>query len=340
MTLFDLEQLIDQMISGVKQGADVSAWKKNRKVSPLLTLIGQLNSFRKAEIEIPDFDRVRGQVLDRISVPAMETQPGWFASMLPRIMRAGVVTVGSLMIVISLVLGLSAAALNSLPGSAIYPLKQFVENIELKFTPDNQKATLQIKFANNRIDEIQQVLENQEQGKLSAEQAQKAISQTVKDLQKTTSAAASAAANQPKVANKLADLSNKLKTASIQTEGQVKIELEKAAEVTRISQEEAIKNIEHAGLKIEDKQIIDDSSITASGKLTAVSETTISLGTAKFFLSKTTEYVNVKAADLTVGTVVDIEGQIKDNKAYATKITLVSDTKTETPATEDNSATQ
>ena len=324
------EKLIEQLTKALKDGSDISVWKKNRKLSPLLTLLSQLNSAPKISVPQPDFMRARNQILDRISVPSMEAQPSWFASMFPRMLKISISAIGSLLIISSLALGTAVAALQAVPGDAIYPLKKVVENIELKLSPSDQRASLQLKFADNRIEEIQQVLENQSLGKVSSAEAQKVISQTVKDLQKNTNAAVQAPGSQ-KVVNKLADLNNKLKTASIQSEGQVKVELEKALEATRISQSEAIKNMEHAGLKVENDQIIIDDSVSANGKLTAVTETSISLGTAKFLINKDTQYVGLKVTELKAGLVVDIEGQIKDNKAYASKVTLISETKTQEP---------
>src|SRR6185436_4550703 len=213
--------------------------------------------------------------------------------------------------------------------------KKIVENIELRLTPADQKTNVQLKFAINRAEELQQVLADKQEGKISEQEVQSIIQATVSDLQSSASAAVSSSKVSVKSTNivsKLADISNKLRAASVQSEGVVKIELEKALEANKLTQEEAIKNLENAGLKVENTPITIDDSVTASGKITTVLDTSVSIGTAKFFLTKDTKFVDMVAADLKAGLIVDIVGQIKDNKTYAEKITKVkiSETKTET----------
>src|SRR5437870_2700892 len=147
MTELDYEKIVDEMATAVKTNRDLSVWKKNRKVSPLLTLVSQLNQMPKVNVPQPDFMRVRNQILDRISVPALEEQPTWFASYLPKMLRISVGTIGSLLIIVSLALGTAVAAMHAVPGDAIYPLKTVVENIELKLTASDQRPSLQLKFA-------------------------------------------------------------------------------------------------------------------------------------------------------------------------------------------------
>src|SRR3989344_668185 len=245
---------------------------------------------------MPDLAKIQGRVLDRISVPQSEHRGIWAS--IPSFLKIGSAVFGSLLIVVSLTMGVAVAALQSGPDSAIYPLKKIVENIELRLTPEQEVASRQMQFAITRVEEIQAVIEQQQQGQLSNQEAKQIISATVKDLQKSTSAAARNTKAQPRsaIVNKLADINNKLKIASINSEGEVRIEIEKALQSTQDSQAEAIKNFEESGVNI---------------------------GTAKFLLTKETKYVNLSAADLKAGLVVDIIGQIKDNKSYADQITLI-----------------
>lgn len=214
--------------------------------------------------------RIRNQILDRISIPQVVEKTGWNVSVYFPYIRIASGVLASFFIVASFALATAVAALQSVPGSAIYPLKKIVENIELKLAPDDQKTALQLKFANNRADELQVVLEQKQEGKISEQEAEAIIASTVKDLQKTAAAAVNSnktSAKPTTIANKLADISNKLRAAAVQTEGQVKIDLEKAIESTRISQEEAIKNLEQAGLKVENLPIIiEDSPETDSAE--------------------------------------------------------------------------
>jgi hypothetical protein len=292
-----------------------------------------LKSVTKTKVPLFNAARIRNQILTRIAIP--ETVKAGFFSALTPYLRLGAGITASLLIVVSLTLGTAVAALESVPGSAIYPLKKIVENIELKLTPADEKANIQLKFAGNRADELQQVLEKKQEGKITAEEAETIVANTVKDLQKTAAAAVTASKSQNKstaIVGKLNDISNKLKAASVQSEGQVKIELEKALESTKISQEEAIKNLEQAGLKVENTPIEIENSVTASGKLTTIAQDSVSIGTAKFMITKETKYEGMKVEDLKVGVLVDIKGEIKDNKSYAIIITKISDVKPEVKA--------
>ena len=328
----ELAQIIEEMTNAVKTNADLSVYKKNRKVSPLLTVISNLHSTPKAVVPSPNLDRVRNQILDRISVPAIETRPSWFTATFPYLFRISVGIIGSFLIVISLSLGVAVAALQSVPGQSIYPLKKIVENIQLQLTPEDQQVNLQLRFADNRIDELTQVLDQQSQGKVSNDDAKKIISQSVKDIKQNTSAAVRAAVAQPKVVDKLADLTTKLQAASVASEGEVKIQLEQAAVDTQTSQQEAIKNIEDAGGTVENSSTLD--SVTAHGKITSVTKSAVSIGGAKFLLDENTVYVNLGPDDLKVDLVVSIEGQVTGNKTYATKITASLDPQTSGDATE------
>lgn len=334
------EELIEEITNRTKQGGDVSDFKKNRQVSPIVTLVSQLNSFPKNTVPRVEFMQVKDRILDRITLPQLtEEKTGWLGlGSLSTFLRFGSAILGTLLIVISLTLGTAVAALQSVPGQAIYPLKKIVENIQLKLTPENDKSNLQIQFANNRVDELAQVIQQQKDGQISAQDAQKIVTATVQDLQKTTAAAAKSSSQQSKagIVNKLADLSNKLKIASVKSEGEVKIEIEKALQTTQDSKQEAIQNLVSAGVKIDQSPITADS-VSAAGKLTAVSESSISIGTAKFLLTKDTSFINMKNSDLAAGLVVDIEGQIKDNKSYAQTVTLIADPKASTDKIPDSS---
>ncbi len=329
------EKLIDEITNRLKTNGDVSVYKKNRKITGFVTLLSKLNDLPKTIIPSADLLRVKNQMLDRIVVPQIKQETySWFGftATLPQILRISAGVLGTLLIVISLSLGTAVVALNSVPGQAVYPLKKIVENIELKLASQDQQTNLQLKFADNRIDELQQVLQQQQSGQLSPQDAQKIVSATVKDIQKSTIAAAkSATAQQPKtvIATKLADISNKLKIASIQSEGQVKIELEQASQ-----------DIQQAGIKAQGSSTVSDNSVSAQGKLTAVADTYVSIGSAKFLINKDTKYVDITAADLKIDQVVDIEGQIVENKTYAQTITLVADLKTSSDIKTDSSATQ
>jgi len=142
--------------------------------------------------------------------------------------------------------------------------------------------------------------------------------------------------------NKLVEVNTKqtnlLQTATVQSEGQVKIDLEKALETSKLTMEQAVENIERAGLKVEDSVIMEDSApeantVQANGNLTAVAEDSINIGTARFYLTNETVYVNITKSDLKVDLAVSVKGMIEDERTIALEIKT--DLVPETPVTPD-----
>src|SRR3989344_3729110 len=337
----DPQQFIEEMIRAAKRRQDLSVWLKHPETTDTANTIQKLFNIPRRSVLLPDLAKIQARVLDRIEMRA-DKRVGVWAS-IPSVLKTSVAVLGSLMIVVSVTMGAAVAALQSVPGQPIYPLKKIVENIELRLTPDSKVAALQIQFADNRINELQTVIEQQEQGQLSEQEVQKIVSATVKDIQKNTAAAAKSTAQQPQSAilSKFTDISNKLKIASIETSGEVKIEIEKAIQSTQDSKAEATKSVQEAGLEIEGEPVLIDNSVTATGKLTAASETSVSIGTVKFLLTKETEFIGLTIQELKIGLLVDISGQIQDNKTYADQIRLIAPVteKVEEPTVENETST-
>jgi hypothetical protein len=338
------EQL-DEMIRRYKAG-EFSGVQTSSKPDEdgLVSMVSLLNDIPKANVPKADLTRIKTKILDRISLPSSSDSKALFGiaalRFIPRFIRITGGVVGGFMILLSLTIGTAVAALESIPGQTIYPVKKIVENVQLQLAnTEEQKTNLQIKFANNRVDELETILQKQKEGKVSDAQVQKVVVNTVKDIQKTSENVSAQSKIDPKVdlLTKIVNLSNKqsaiIQAAQVDSEGEVKLELEKALEVTKITKEQAIENIERAGLVVENDNVIvieeeklDEDDVMTQGKLTAVSATSLSIGSAQFLLTKTTEYVNIKPVDLKVGVIVKITGEIKDKKTYATKVEF------ETPA--------
>jgi len=330
----DPHQFIEEMIQSAKKRQDVSVWLRHPETADLAKTVLKLTSLPRRNVELPNLAKIQERILAKIESQQESKESAW--SHIPSFLKIGSAIFGSFMIVVSLTMGVAVAALQSVPGQAIYPLKKIVENIELRLTPESKVPALQIQLADKRISEIKTVLEQQKSGEISEEQAQKIVSATVKDLQRTTSAVAKSAGKQakPTIVNKLTDMSNELKITSVNTEGSVKIEIEKAIQSTEDSTAEAIKNVQEAGIEIEPQPVLPDA-VTASGKITSSTFDTISIGTAKFLINQDTKFVNLTAKDLKVGLVVDINGVIKDNKTYAVKISVILSTPEPEEPTED-----
>jgi hypothetical protein len=342
------DQLTDLLVNRVKRNVASSDMLADKDT---LRILKTLHSVPRKEVPLANYERVRNQILDRIAIPKEETVMvnGWFGlfmQTLPRVARIAGGVVGSFLILTSVGMATAVAALDSVPGQAIYPFKTVVENIQLKLaSTETEKVNLEIKFANNRLEELEKILEKSKQGKVSGAEVTKIVEDTVRKVEETTAKIASKTAdsNSPTptvtVLNKAVDLSTKqtalLEAATIQTEGDVKLEMEKALEASKISREKAIENIEKAGLKVEEKPIVleDDNepeteTIEAHGKITAVTSTSISLGSAKFLLTKTTKFANIKQDQLEADQTINVKGEIVDSKIYAIEIELTSNEKT------------
>lgn len=369
------EQL-DELIRRAQQHADVSDWVKKHNDPGSVNLVSALMNIPKAQVEKPNLLRVRHKVLDRISLPADLTgtqatlAAGWM-QYLPRIARVAGGVIGVFTVMLGLTVGTAAAALESVPGQPIYPLKKMVETFQMQLASTaEEKAALQIKFANNRIDELATILQKKKEGRATDEQVKKAVETTVKNLEATNLAAANQTepTSKTELYAKIVSLSDRqtavIKSAQIGLAvTEVRADLDKALESSKISKEQAIENIERAGLNIEDTLLLADTGdslhnneVVAEGQLTVSNRFQISIGTSQFLLTKDTEYVNIEPAELKVGTTVVIHGQVRDNKTYAVKIEFkpapsptptttptVSPTPTATPAdqtggTSDNTA--
>jgi hypothetical protein len=340
------EQLTDELTKRAKNQAGLSDLPKDAETQSALKVILSLAQMPKSKVPAANFERIKNQILDRIAIPAEEkakTAFGVFLQSLPRVLRVGGGLIGGVLILISMTIGTVVSALESVPGQPIYPVKKVVENLQIKFaSTDAEKTNLQIKFANNRLEELEKVLEQNKQGKVSGAEVQKIVENTLKDVTKAANTASSVSAPdsddtaqpQTNLANKLVDLTTKqtalVQAATIQSDGDVKVELEKALEASKASQEQTIENIEKAGMKVEGKPVVTDEDampddVSASGKITQLTGTYLSIGSAKFLLTKDTEFVNIKQDDLKVDQIVNIKGQIVDSNTYALEVELSED---------------
>jgi hypothetical protein len=324
------EQL-DNVIRLVKNHEDFSAFQKDPVDAGSVNLVAILSNMPKARIEKPNLLRVKNKMLDRISIPSESASDkrAWGLIFL-RVTRIAGGIVGAFTIVLGLTLGTAVAALESIPGQPIYPVKKIVESVQLQMasTPE-EKANLQIRFANTRVDELETILQRQKEGRASGEEVQKVVASTTRNLEETAKNITGQSEPQVNLLNKIVTLTNKqaavIQSAQGASEGSVKEELDKALESTQTSKQQAIENIERAGLVVEDNSTITvepdgKDTVTAEGQLTSVARTSVSVGTAQFTLTDETEYVNIKSDDLEMGMNVVITGEVKEKRTYATKI--------------------
>ncbi len=332
------EQLTEDLINQAKTNAILFEVPKDESTQEVFKMIQSVSSIPKASVPMANFERVKNQILDRIAIPAEEksTFLSSFFQYIPTSVRIGGGIIGTFLILISLTIGTAIAAIQSVPGQPIYPLKKVVENIQLRLAHDeNDKTTLQIKFANNRLEELETVLQKNQEGKVNSADVQRLVEKTVRDITNTATRVSQSSTTSPQpqvqILSKLVDLSNKqtnlLQAASVNSEGEIKLELEKALETSIASQEQTIEDIEKAGLKVENTTItIDDKStpdtVEARGKLTTVRNGYINIGTAKFLLTEETKFVNITQDELKEDQLVSIKGIVDDSRTFAVEVKL------------------
>jgi|GEM_PF-2549162 len=331
------EQL-DEFIRQAQAHGDVSAWQRNPEDTGLVNIVSILNNIPKTDAPKANLLRVRNRILDKISLPSDMSSDGSYASgffrVLPRFLRITGGIVGAFTIMLSLTIGTAVAALESVPGQTIYPVKRMVESVQLRLANDQeQKTNLQIKFANNRVDELEVILQKQKEGKASEEEVQKVVADAVKGIQETSEAVADQSKDEPQVAllTKIVTLTDK-QTAVIsaaqagQEEGtEANAGLNLALEASKTAKEMAIENIERAGLVVEDQPLTisepgDENAITTEGKLTYIDKDSISIGNTQFVVTGETKYANITFEDLEVGATVKITAITQGRYTYVTEI--------------------
>ncbi|MAG44588.1 hypothetical protein CL633_01735 [bacterium] len=103
--------------------------------------------------------------------------PGWSMAVLSLVLVVGTA---------SLMIGIVGAAQNSLPGEVLHSLKIVSEKAQVSFVSQNKKAQLEVKFVENRVEELNQVLNNEKEPKKKVSKARevsKKITQYKKELE-------------------------------------------------------------------------------------------------------------------------------------------------------------
>lgn len=351
--MINTPEQLDELINRLKNNSDVSNYLKDPESSGSVNLVSLLTNIPKAQIPQPNLLRVRNKILDRISVPAQLSSEGFasgFKAYLPRFIRITSGIVGAFTIVLGLTLGTAVAALESIPGQAIYPIKKMVEKVQLQLADtEEQRTNLQIKFANIRLDELETVLQKQKEGKISPEEVQIVVANTVKDIETTSQTVAEQSKDEPNVnlLTKIVTLTDKqaaVINANLESESAITVDLQKALESSKTTKELAIENIERAGMVVEADPLLiiteapkNDNIVTAEGKITSIPNGMISIGTVQFLLTEETKYDNIKPEELAVDLIVKITGEIRSDRTYATEIELVSKPEVKGEDTENSS---
>ena len=102
--------------------------------------------------------------------------PAWSMAVLSLVLVTGT---GAIMI------GAVGAAQNSLPGEMLHPLKIVSEKAQASFVSDNKRSELEVRFVENRVKELNQILDQTgpEKKAAKAKEVSKKITQYKKELE-------------------------------------------------------------------------------------------------------------------------------------------------------------
>ena len=230
-------------------------------------------------------------------------------------------------VVILLIVGVSTAAAQSLPGSPLFALKKTFQNAQISVvarTPES-RAQLELTLADQRLAEAQQVFSDN-----SSDSSDKA--QAVQELNNQTQVALNQiqqVASTPSVAKDPNIIQNLESLAKTQAGLQAQVDPSAAQSSEQQSQKTIadIQSIVAAANGQSAAQIAASQKIQTTGIITAVSDTSITIDKNVFTLNSSTQYfaINETSADLNdfqIGDTVSVIGTVQGETNLATVITL------------------
>ena len=237
----------------------------------------------------------------------------------------------ALVLFLTTITGTVSAAMQSLPGDRLFPIKKAFQSAEIKLaqTPE-RKATLELDLAEQRLEEVQTVIARSDDTEVQVQALKELSKQTGVALEKIKSIAASdVVANNPELVSKAVEI----------TEKQKKLLAVANPEAVEVASEKAI---DHRNTIASIKQIIATAQEAVAASLTptntiSITSTINGIKSKSVLVEKNTFEVNEKdtiiqdnegkkltLSDLGLNDTVNIEGEIKDKSTVAKKITLIS----------------
>lgn len=237
----------------------------------------------------------------------------------------------ALVLFLTTITGTVSAAMQSLPGDRLFPIKKAFQSAEIKLaqTPE-RKATLELNLAEQRLEEVQTVIARSDDTEVQVQALKELSKQTGVALEKIKSIAASdVVANNPELVSKAVEI----------TEKQKKLLAVANPEAVEVASEKAI---DHRNTIASIKQIIATAQEAVAASLTptntiSITSTINGIKSKSVLVEKNTFEVNEKdtiiqdnegkkltLADLGLNDTVNIEGEIKDKSTVAKKIILIS----------------
>jgi hypothetical protein len=287
-----------------------------KRLSDLLLLIQQIRSLPLREVPAANHRR--------LFIYHTKEQVSRFATIM-RTLSIGYAI--SAAVVILLIVGISTAAAQSLPGSPLFALKKTFQNAQISVvarTPES-RAQLELTLADQRLAEAQQVFSDN-----SSDSSDKA--QAVQELNSQTQVALNQiqqVASTPSVAKNPNIIQNLESLAKTQASLQAQVD-PSAAQSSEQQSQKTIADIQSIVATANGQsaaQISASQKVQTTGVITAISSTSITVDKNVFNLNNSTQYfaINETSADLSdfqIGDTVSVIGTVQGENNLATVITL------------------
>ncbi len=322
------EDIFDQALRELKNGDSVKEIlsrypQYSAELSPLLLLSETLFSLPKKSVPRPSMRR------KFVLAPAKS----WAFSSWLHITRFASVSMAAVLLLTGLA-GTTYAALKSLPGEALFPLKKTAEKIQLQFTTDPlAKANMQVEIAQRRLSDAETVFSNPQKNSKQEIAALDELSQQTVEAAKTVqsvSANSSLTSNDHPLVQTFVDVTTKQQTLLNKIKNQQNVSV--AVNTAQQANTEAKKVIAVMAATNDKTSLIglsgDPNSVAMSGTVTHVSADSLNVDKLNFLINSETTIVGqdgqaIQISKIASGTVVDIVGIKSNDLLYAKEIDVL-----------------
>lgn len=315
----NIENILDEAAKRVRNGENISAVVSSypeddrEQLSAMLQIVETLSTIPIKNIPVPSRRRLFLQTPKQIAVT--ERMLGLFNSY----KSAFPITIAVLLFAIT---GTAYASMDSLPGSPLFAVRKAVETTQIKLASGpEQKAKLELEFANARLEDVQKVIAqspNDADHDLVIKELQK---QTVTALNNLKEVASSASvANDPEVLKQVENLTdNQIALISEKDSSNQKSLVADIKQIVAISNEQSLATLSAA------------QSFEFSGNLNFISlkNNYLKIDKNTFEITEETKMTDKDGNELTLAELginddITIKGQIKEDKNVAAELTVTS----------------
>jgi hypothetical protein len=237
----------------------------------------------------------------------------------------------ALVLLIATVTGTTTAAMQSLPGDKLFPVKKAFQSAEIKLaqTPE-RKATLELNLAETRLEEVQSVIARSDNAEVQVEALKELSKQTEVALEKIKSIAASeVVANNPGLVTKAEEITEKQKKLiAIANPEAIEVANEKA--IAHDNTIASIKQIIATAQEAVAVSLVPANKISITSTIDGIRSKSVLVEKNTFEISEEETVIHdekgkkITLSDLNLKDTVSIEGEIKGKSTVAKKITLIS----------------